>query len=300
MQKVKTKAGLLFPTNVHILHKSLSGQLLNERTIKNMVLKEYGLYSYIRFILGSFKNGNLSSDADQYIPKYLALGSNQPPLTGAVGTTTAVNVTDTSLYHEINDTAITGETKNRINLNRANYVEDNQGEPYLKVQFEAYVPEDRFVNETIGEAALMTGETGWNAFARVSGFEPFVKVPNTVIQIIWEITIISVESYVKYAPPTKIYLKECIEKAIDVLEKFTSDASEENVTLTGSRLALENLIIPSSNVSTGMYLLLNENENITQDKINNFLSKPFVSVNDTGLVALIQKFDPNWEPINKN
>lgn len=294
---LQMRNSLVFPTNVKILYKSTDGRLIRESAIKNMVLKEYGLYSYVRFILGSFNNGAIW-DWKQYVPKFLAVGSNLPPSNGAPGTDTAVKITDISLYNELDDSSATGESsdKVRIKLKRANYVEDNESENFLKIQYEAYIPEDRFVNMTIGELGLMTGETGWNAYARVSGFEPFVKEPRTVVQVIWEITIISIESSKRFLPPIKQYLLEAVEKAIDVLYEYTEDP----IRLKGARRELEKLIIPSTNTDTGLYYLLNENEMITQDVINNYLSKPFVSIYNTGLIPLINKFDPNWKPSSVN
>lgn len=287
------KSRLIFPVNVQIYHKSTDGQILNHSAVKNMVLKEYGLYSYVRWLIGSFHNGALE-DNGQFVPQYLAVGSNQAPLNGAPGTDTAVKITDISLFHELDDSAVTGEPQNRVRipLNRANYIEDVEDQNWLKVQYEAYIPENRFVNETIGEFALMTEPTGWNAYARITGFEPFVKVPHSVVQIIWEITIISIESSTRFVPPVKTHLREAIEKAINVLQEYTTDPSD----LTGARIVLDKMLEPATNVGTGLWYLLNENEQITQDSINNYLSKPFNSLEDTGLIPLIHKFDPNWEP----
>lgn len=294
---LKARNGLVFPTNVRIIQKSTDGSIIKDTSVKNMVLKQYGLYSYVRFILGSFQNGNIY-DKQQYVPKYLAVGSNQAPLTGAPGTDTAVQITDISLYHEINDDGVTGEDNNRIKLNRANYIEDDISQPNLTIQYEAYIPEDRFVNQTIGELALMTDKTGWNAYARITGFSPIVKAPNTVIQIIWSITIISVESSDRFIPPIKTYLREAIEKAINVLQVDKNDPDN----LSGARVALDKLIQPATTEGTGLYYLLNENEMITQDVINNYLSKPFISLDNCGLISLIHMFPSgkDWLPSNSN
>lgn len=298
---IKTnRSRVMFPVNVSILHKSsLTGQILHSYTIKNRVTKPIALYGVVRFFLGDFTENRrslLNIDAGDYIPKYLALGSNAPETNGMPGTSTAVKVTDQSLYHELDDSSVTGEPteRHRIKLNRANYVEDVEEEPYLKIQYEAYVPEDRYVNETIGEMALMTKPTGWNAFARVTGFEPFVKVPHSVINVIWEISVISVESSERFVPPIKVYLREAVEKAINVLQVDKNDPSG----LTGARVALDKLIEPATEVDTGLYYLLNDNDSITQDVVNNYLSKPFNNVNDTGLIPLIHKFPSgrNWQP----
>lgn len=290
---LKARNGLIFPTNVRIIQTYSDGTIIRDTAVKNRVLKEYGLYSYVRFILGSFNNGAIW-DYKQYVPKYLAVGSNKAPLTGAPGTETAVKVTDLSLFHELDDSMYTGEkTENhRIKINRANYVEDNESEPFLKVQYEAYIPEDRYVGMEIGEMALMTMPTGWNAYARITGFEPFIKEPHTVLTIIWEITIISIESSTRYLPPIKKYLLEAVEKAIEILDTHTEDP--EGDLYVGARRELDKLIQPATTVGTGLYYLLNDNEMITQDIINNYLSKPFNSITDTGLIPLIWKFEPGW------
>lgn len=290
---LKVREGLAFPVNVRIIQKKTDGTIIRDEAVKNRVLKEYALYSYARFIIGSFNNNSIW-DFKQYVPKYLAVGSNIAPSNGAPGTETAVKVTDISLYNELDDSSATGEpTENhRIKLNRANYIEDDEQQPFVKIQYEAYIPEDRYVGETIGEMALMTMETGWNAYARITGFEPFVKEPRTVIQIIWEITIISIESSTRFLPPVKTALIEAVQKAINVLDEFTEDPED----LSGARATLDKLIQPATTVATGLYYMLNDNEMITQDVINNYLSKPFNSLEDTGLIPLIHKFDPDWMP----
>lgn len=294
MNKIlKARNGLAFPVNVKIIRKSSDGTLINETAVKNRILKTFGIYSYCRFLLGSFNNGSIW-DYKQYVPKYLAIGTNDLPLTGAPGTDTAVKVTDISLFHEIDDCAVTGEPieNNRIKLSRANFISDNEEDPYLKIQYEAYIPEDRFVGCEIGEMALMTMPTGWNAYARITGFDPFVKMERETVLIIWEITIVSIESSTRFLPPIKTYLREAIEKAIDVLQKFPEDPAE----YSGIRETLNKLIQPATVVGTGLFYLLNDNEMITQDVINNYLSKPFINVTDSGLIPLIQKIDPSWRP----
>ena len=295
-KNLKIRSGMAIPkVNVSILYKSTDGTVIKKTGVKNRILRELGIYSYVRWITGAFNNNASLWDQKQYVPKYLAIGSNQPPLNGAPGTSTAVQFSDISLFHEINDVEATGIPleRNRIKLNRASYISDSDEDDYIKVQYEAYIPEDRFVGETIGEMALMTMPTGWNAFARITGFEPFVKEPNTVVQIIWEISIISVESSNRYHPLVKKYLREAIEKAIDILQKYTEDPESYE----GAREALNHLIQPATVFGTGMYYLLNDNNMIKQDDINNYLSKPFNNLEDTGLVALIHIFDPDW---NKN
>lgn len=291
MNKIlKNRNNLVFPTNVRVFQINSDGSLVRDFSVKNRVLKTFGLYSYIRFILGSFSNGSLV-DKQQYVPKYLAVGSNKDGLTGAPGTETATQVTDISLYHELTDEKLLSEGKKRIKLNRANYIEDEEEGSYIKIQYEAYIPEDIYVGQTIGEMALMTMSEGWNAYARITGFEPFIKEAGTVIQVIWEISIVSVESTSKFAPVIKNPLKEAVDKAIDILCQYTEDPIDSSGKIyTGARSALNNLIQPVTNLGTGLYYLLNDNETITQDVINEYLSKPFININNTGLIPLMELF----------
>lgn len=187
---------------------------------------------------------------------------------------------------------MTGEKGSpRIRLNRANYVEDDDESNYIKIQYEAYIPEDRFVGETIGELALMTQDAGSFAFARMT-FPAFTKEPNTVVQVIWEVSIIAVESSTRYAPPVKRFLREALEKGIDVLEKYPTDPEGYE----GAREVLNSKLQPATAGGTALYYLLNDNQYITQDVVNNFLSEPFVSLENTGLIPLIHLFDPDWQP----
>lgn len=283
------KARVYFPVNVRIMHKKTDGQLLHEYEVKNRVTKPIALYSVARFWLGDFANNLLSAQQGDYLPKYLAIGSNEGEMTGAQGTTTSVLVTDRSLYHELDDTPRLGETP-RIRVSRANYIEDDGDNDWLKIQYEAYVPEDRYENMKIGELGLMTRQTGWNAFARVTGFEPFIKVPHSVLYVTWEITIVSVESSERLLPPVRTYLREAFEKAVDVLYEFKNDPQD----YIGARKALELKLVPGTKVGTGLFYLINNNESITQDVLNNYLSAPFNSLEDCGLISLIHLFDPDW------
>lgn len=258
---IKQKSPLVFPTNVTIIQKSTDGSLLRQQNVKNRVLKQYGLYSYVNFILGNF-NDNINLNPKNYKPSYLAVGTNEGLLNGAAGTTQEVQITDVSLYHEI----LTDDNKTqRIKLNRATYVEDDPKQGYLKIQYEAYIPENMFVDEKIGEFALMTQNSGWNAFARISGFDVFEKTANSVIQIIWEIAVISVESSSRFVPVNKDSLKKSVDSAIQILYSKVADPAG----YPKARENLYNLIAPSTTINTGLYYLLAaESNQITQADVD--------------------------------
>lgn len=309
-KKYVQRSPIIFPTNVQIVQKSSDGTLIKITTAKNMVLKQYGLYSWVRFILGAFgaSTDTISEGTafdksiySTFIPKYLAVGKNvlnaDGSRNGALNVNTTVNIEDTSLYNEIFlDKSLFKEKRKKID--RGSYIEnivtDVKDQNFLKIQYEINIAEDEWSDTDIGELALMTEESGYNAFARVT-FPQIHKDKNTVLQIIWEITIVSIESTVRFEQVSKTSLKEAIEKSINILADATSIAKNtDGSIIDGSREALDKLIEPSSNTNTGMYYLLSNDPNISQNDINNFLSKPYISINDTGLIPLINKFDPDW------
>ena len=56
---LKVREGLAFPVNVRIIQKKTNGTIIRDEAVKNRVLKEYALYSYARFLIGSFNNGSI-------------------------------------------------------------------------------------------------------------------------------------------------------------------------------------------------------------------------------------------------
>lgn len=215
-------SSLDFPVNVCIRHfEADSGKILSKQYVHNRVLKYFGLYSWFRFIQNDFFNNSIRVDPTYYIPQYLAVGTNTGVRTGPPGTATAVKVEDTGLYHEIvKDSSGQG----RIHITSQNLVEDRAGQDYLKIVYIVNIPKDRFVNETIGELGLMTTVDQHTAFARVTGFSPILKIPNTIVQVIWEISVRSIETLKDpYRPVAKQYLLECVDAAVRVLRENSED-----------------------------------------------------------------------------
>ena len=283
MSNFSSKSSVLFPVNVQILQTTNTGRKVVQTYAKNLVLKDFGLYPYARFIMGSISQ---TDNLDQYIPKYIALGSNgeeQTDYTGGYIPTTDVrvgidvNATDTALYKEFDDGL------SRIKLNRTNYIEDYAGDSFIKVQYEAFIPEDRYENTIINELALMTSETGNTAFARVSKLTtPIIKTPGTVIQIIWEVVIKAVATADRYVPVNKDALREATDKAIEILLKAEQypdgNYNYEDVSyhFVNIREYLESIIsykyaTINPTLDTAMYLLLNNSELVDEERVKNIL-----------------------------
>lgn len=220
--KLINHSSLDFPVNVCIRHLDAdSGKVLSRQYTHNRVLKYFGLYSWFRFIQNDFFNNSIRVDPSYYIPQYLAVGTNAGVRTGPLNTSTAVKVEDTGLYHEIIRDS-TGQ--GRIPITSQNLIEDRSGQDYLKITYIVNIPKDRFVNETIGELGLMTTEDQHTAFARVTGFDPILKIPNTIVQVIWEISVRSIETLDDpFRPVSKEHLLECIDAGVRVLREHLND-----------------------------------------------------------------------------
>ena len=125
---------------------------------------------------------------DDLIPKYFAMGSN-------ISSGESVGVTSIPSF---NDTMLLSEFTNfpRMRLSQRNLIESQHTDPYVKLTIQHYVPVNAYVNESIAEAGLFSTETGNSCLFRVT-FDRFVKDPLTVIEVLWEITIVSLESSVR-------------------------------------------------------------------------------------------------------
>lgn len=116
------------------------------------------------------------SESIFYTPKYIALGSN----TGH----SSVTVDDVKL-----DSELSREDYSRIEFSSRTITNPINAE-YISLAFSAYIPSNSLKDANIGEAGLFSGLTDDSCFARIT-FTPFVKAANEVIDIKWNITLVS-------------------------------------------------------------------------------------------------------------
>lgn len=212
--------------NVRIRRRDAkTGRIIEERKGKNRVTK-LCLMGIIRMFNGEFNN-TTPEDINDYIPKYLALGSNRA---GAInpGVTSEVTVNDSKLLDEISP---------RILLTQKNIVENRLTNPFIKLTIKVFIPVDMFVGETIGEAGLFAKESGNNCWARIA-FDPLLKGANEVFDATWEITVMSVGTTVY---PTDIQLDKTtltftslIQRAVLMAIISPESATTKSVTWTST------------------------------------------------------------------
>lgn len=205
MSNINNRSTLGVPNiNVRLTKRdAITGKTLQTVEGHNRVTK-MALMGLIRFINGEFNDTTPLTILD-YIPRYLALGSNTA---GAINPGVSSEVT-------VNDSKLLSEISPRIKLTQRNIIENRYTNPYIKLTIRVFIPVDQFVGEEIGEAGLFTSESGNNAWARIT-FEKMTKEANTVIDITWEITIVSMESSNQpYESVDKEILKLAIDNALD-------------------------------------------------------------------------------------
>lgn len=203
--------------NVRICRRDAkTGRIIEKREGKNRVTK-LALMGIVRMINGEF-NSTTPEDINDYIPKYLALGSNRA---GGInpGVTSEVTVNDSKLLDEISP---------RILLTQKNILENRLTNPFIKLTIKVFIPVDMFVGESIGEAGLFAKKTGNNCWARIA-FDPIIKNPNEVFDVTWEITVMSVGTTVY---PTNIQLDKSSITFTSIIQRvvLTAIISPESAT----------------------------------------------------------------------
>ena len=192
--------------NVYITKRSKTGKILEQRTAKNRVTKLM-LFGIGKFLLGHF-NDSSPDKIYEFIPRYLALGTNiaGPNSSGDVGKTPSVN--DVKLLNEITKASTTegnSETVKRIWIAERNICKLNTkfSDENMKISIKTYVNDDRYNGQWIGEAGLFSKEKDNNCLARVV-FNPILKNKGDVLDIQWDITL---HSYGQTIYPEKIEIE---------------------------------------------------------------------------------------------
>lgn len=170
-----------------------TGKCSVERAAKNRVTRLM-LWGISKFLSGEF-NDSTPDKIYEYIPRYLALGTNTPGIDAAQsGVSTLVTVNDTRLLNEITEVASTGakEAVKRISIQSRQHMKTSTRftDPFVKLSLTMYVSSHQFDGCTIGEAGLFSKERDNNCVARVV-FSPFKKGEDEVIEICWDITLLS-------------------------------------------------------------------------------------------------------------
>lgn len=169
-----------------------TGKTRIERYAKNRVTRLM-LWGISKFLSGEF-NDSSPDKIYEYIPRYLALGANRPNLGDSTTVTTSVTVNDTRLLSEYKMLTSNGITEpvRRVSIQgrKHNKTSTQFTDSFVKLSLSAYISSTQYDGLEIGEAGLFSKEKDNNCVARVV-FSPFTKQADEVIDIEWDITLLS-------------------------------------------------------------------------------------------------------------
>ena len=177
-------AGFNIGVNVQLTKRDKNtGRILQQVKGHNRCLRNE-LLGIAKWLNGEFNDTQSYLLHYNWIPRYLGVGTNQASLDSSGSVTTEVTVNDTKLLSEISP---------RMKLPERNKIITRSTQDYVQLVIVSYLPSELYNNQTIAEAGLFSKASGNNCLFRIA-FEGIPKTEDSVIEVNWTITIISVDS----------------------------------------------------------------------------------------------------------
>lgn len=210
-------AGFNLGVNVRIRKiNKYTGHEIERREGHNRCLKTQ-LMGIVKWLNGEFNDTQPFLLHYDWIPRYLGVGTNIASASSPSGITTEVTVNDTRLLDEISP---------RIKLPDRNKIINRSTQNYIQLVISTYLPEEYYINESIAEAGLFSRETGNNCLFRIT-FDPIVKDVDSVVEVNWTISVISVESTGEvYEEIDKVDLRQAMNNLLDKFAELHPDLQE--------------------------------------------------------------------------
>lgn len=185
MGKLKTQDAV-FNVGVNVDIRGINkktGETVIHRRGHNRCLR-LQLMGIAKFLDGQFNRSNPEKTYYDWIPRYLAFGTNLAAYDSDTGVTSVVDINDTKLLNEISP---------RIQLPERNVIINRSTQSYVQLVINTYVPETMYNGMTIREAGLFSRLTGNNCLFRIT-FDDITKTEDIVLEVNWTISIISIDS----------------------------------------------------------------------------------------------------------
>ena len=171
MSKLKmTDAGYTVGVNVRLTKRDKhTGRVLQQVEGHNRCLR-MELMGITKFLNGEF-NDTSYTQAQDWIPRYLGLGTNMASVDS-----------DSHIKQEvqINDTRLLDEISPRLKLPDRNTVVNRTAQSYVQLVITTYLPEELYNGQTIREAGLFSKATGNNCLFRIV-FDEISKERDSVV-----------------------------------------------------------------------------------------------------------------------
>ena len=179
-------AGFTVGINVKLTKRNKNtGRVLETRQGHNTCLKTQ-LMGIVKWMNGEFNESAPFLLGADWIPRYLGVGTNIATYENVEGNSvgTEVNVNDTRLLSEISP---------RMKLPERNTIVNRSTQRYVQLVISSYLPSEYYNDEVIAEAGLFSKESGNNCLFRIV-FDGINKTEDSVIEVDWTISVISIES----------------------------------------------------------------------------------------------------------
>lgn len=205
-----------------------TGRVLQQEKGHNRCLKQT-LLGIAKYLNGEFnptqplyEEGNPSYRLEwDWIPSYLGVGTNIAGGTMVQGVTSEVSVNDTKLLNEISP---------RMKLPERNKLIARTEQAFVQLVINTYLPDELYIGERIGEAGLFANETGNNCLFRIALKEPILKEVDTVVEIMWTISIVSIDSNnSEYVEVDKSDLRMAMEHLLDLYQLYTGNGTTADI-----------------------------------------------------------------------
>lgn len=175
-------------SNVNLKLYDNKKRLLKQVKQKNTVTK-YALNGIASLIKGEFNDTNYVK-VNSYVPKYLALGTNEPSMRHeGVNVSENVTVRDTSLLSEV----LNNNKVLRIGIEESKRVDNRSTNEYIKIRYRATVVAGFVGYKTqIRELGLFVDNTDiiGGLWARIA-IEPITIPENSLLDVTWDIILAS-------------------------------------------------------------------------------------------------------------
>ena len=179
-------AGFTIGVNVKLTKRNKNtGRVLETRQGHNTCLKMQ-LMGLVKWMNGEFNESQNFLQCNEWIPRYLGVGTNVGTYENVEGNTVGTEV-------NINDTRLLSEISPRVKLPERNTIINRSTQRYVQLVISSYLPSEYYNGETIAEAGLFSKESGNNCLFRIV-FDGINKTEDSVIEVDWTISVISVES----------------------------------------------------------------------------------------------------------
>lgn len=210
-------AGFNIGVNVQLTKRDKNtGRILQQVQGHNRCLRNE-LLGIAKWLNGEFNDTQSYLLHYNWIPRYLGVGTNQASLDSSGSVTTEVTVNDTKLLSEISP---------RMKLPERNKIITRSTQDYVQLVIVSYLPSELYNNQTIAEAGLFSKASGNNCLFRIA-FEGIPKTEDSVIEVNWTITIISVDGQNQpYEGVDKSGLRANIKQLLNKFSELYPDIEE--------------------------------------------------------------------------